>query len=226
MVAYRFRSFIQDTVRAISICFNDSYMNRNRRAFDLAIWNDNNGIPGEMIYSAENLIVEPEESVNGFRTYILPDGLMVDGIFYIGWRQRSETFLNVGFDVNTPHRGRQYFWLNGIWQQSQKDGSIMIRPLVGPPVKPTSSDDVPFPEERPRIRIWPNPATDHINIENDDISLPQPAYISIIDLQGRELLNAPFNELLDISSLRPGIYTVIIKNKAGRSGYFRLIKRP
>lgn len=226
MAAYRFRSFIQDTVRAINICFNDSYMNRNRRAFDLAIWNDNNGIPGEMIYSVENLIVEPEESVNGFRTYILPDGIMVDGIFYIGWRQRSETFLNVGFDVNTPHRGRQYFWLNGIWQQSQKEGSIMIRPVVGPPVKTTSSDDIPFPEDRTVVRIWPNPASDYINIDYDDISLPQPSGISVIDLQGRELLNEPYQERLNISSLRPGIYTVIIKSRSGRSGYFRLIKRP
>ncbi|MDX9812854.1 MAG: hypothetical protein RBU28_10725, partial [Bacteroidales bacterium] len=40
MVACRFESFLQDTVRAVSICFNDSYLNSNRRLFDIVIWDD------------------------------------------------------------------------------------------------------------------------------------------------------------------------------------------
>ena len=43
MFAYRFRSFIEDTLRAINICFNDSYTDANKRAFDLMVWDDNNG---------------------------------------------------------------------------------------------------------------------------------------------------------------------------------------
>ena len=66
MVAYRYKSFIKDTIRAVQICFNDSYLNSNRRAFDLMIWNDNNGTPGETIYSLQDLIVEQGESLNGF----------------------------------------------------------------------------------------------------------------------------------------------------------------
>ncbi len=58
MMAYRYKSFIQDTLRAISICFNDSYMNANKRAFDIMVWKDNNGIPGDVIYSVEEVMVE------------------------------------------------------------------------------------------------------------------------------------------------------------------------
>ena len=43
MVAYRFQSFQQDTLRAIRICFNDSYLEANKRAFDLMVWDDDNG---------------------------------------------------------------------------------------------------------------------------------------------------------------------------------------
>lgn len=222
MVAYRFKSYLQDTIRAIRICFNDSYLNSNQRAFDMMIWDDNNGLPGNVIYSAENMLVETGDVLNGFHTYILPDGVMVNGVFYAGWRQRSETFLNAGFDVNTPNRGRQYYWLNGTWLQSQKDGSIMIRPVVGAPIKTTSSDDVNPPESK-NYKIWPNPASDQINLNFSELALSRSAYVSIIDLQGRELMRVPYSERIDISRIRPGIYTLITISEGRRTGYIRLV---
>jgi hypothetical protein len=223
MAAYRFKSYLQDTIRAISICFNDSYLNSNQRAFDLMIWDDNNGLPGNIIYSVENVLVEPGDEINGFHTYVLPDGVAVNGEFYAGWKQRSETFLNAGFDVNTPHRGRQLYWLNGVWLQSQKEGSIMIRPVVGAPLKTTSSDDA-NPVIAKTYRMWPNPASDYINLDCDDLALSGSAYISIIDLQGREFMRVPYSERIDISSLKPGLYTVITISGGRRTGYFRLVK--
>jgi hypothetical protein len=222
LAAYRFKSYMQDTVRAIRICFNDSYLNSNQRAFDLMIWDDNNGLPGNVIYTDENVLVEPGDEINGFHTYILPDGVMVNGVFYAGWKQRSETFLNAGFDVNTPHRGRQYYWLNGAWMQSQKEGSIMIRPVVGAPIKTTSSDGE-SPVVTKNYRMWPNPASDYINLDCSDLSVSRTACISIVDLQGRELMKVPYSERIDISRLKPGIYTVITLSDSRRTGYFRLV---
>jgi hypothetical protein len=223
MVAYRFKSYLQDTIRAISICFNDSYLNTNQRAFDLMIWDDNNGLPGNIIYSFENVLVEPGDEINGFHTYVLPDGVAVSGEFYAGWKQRSETFLNAGFDVNTPHRSRQFYWLNGVWLQSQKEGSIMIRPVVGAPLKTTSSDDA-NPVIAKTYRMWPNPASDYINLDCDDLALSGSAYVTIIDFQGKEFMKVPYSERIDISSLKPGMYTVITLSGKRRTGYFRLVK--
>ena len=224
MAAYRFKSYLQDTIRAVRICFNDSYLNSNQRAFDLMIWDDNNGLPGNIIYSAENMIVEPGDGINGFFTYVLPDGAMVNGVFYAGWKQRTETFLNAGFDVNTPHNGRQFYWLNGLWLQSQKEGSIMIRPVVGAPLKTTSSDDINPVSTTKNFRIWPNPASDYINLDCDDLLLSPSAYIMIIDLQGRELMKVPYSNRINISSLKAGLYTVITISDGRRTGYFRLVK--
>jgi hypothetical protein len=223
MVAYRFKSFIQDTLRAVHICFNDSYLNSNQRAFDLVIWDDNNDLPGNIIYSVENLIVEPGDGINGFFTYVLPDGVVVDDIFYVGWKQHSETFLNAGYDVNTPNNGRQFFWLNGSWNQTQKKGSIMIRPVVGHKLKTTSSDDTEV-IDRKSFRLWPNPASEYINLESDDLLLSHTFYITILDLYGRELMKVPYNERINISSLKPGIYTVIATSSNKRVGYIRLVK--
>ncbi len=41
---------------------------------------------------------------------------LLNDIFYVGWKQRSETFLNAGYDINTPNNGRQFYWLNGEWR--------------------------------------------------------------------------------------------------------------
>jgi hypothetical protein len=170
------------------------------------------------------MIVEPGDGINGFFTYVLPDGVMVNGVFYAGWKQRTETFLNAGFDVNTPHNGRQFYWLNGLWLQSQKEGSIMIRPVVGAPLKTTSSDDINPVSTTKNFRIWPNPASDYINLDCDDLLLSPSAYIMIIDLQGRELMKVPYSNRINISSLKAGLYTVITISDRRRTGYFRLVK--
>lgn len=224
MVAYRFKSFMRDTIRAVQICFNDSYLNSNRRAFDIMIWDDNNGLPGNAIYSLEDMIVEPEERLNGFNTYILPDGVMVDDVFYIGWKQRSETFINAGFDMNTPHRGRQFYWLNGEWIQSQKPGSIMIRPVLGPELKTTSSDDIVIPAVKSTYRLWPNPATGYITIDCKDLLLSGEVSFSFIDSNGREVLRSPYNEIIDITTLKEGFYLVVTTLNGMPRGYNKLVK--
>lgn len=223
MAAYRFRSFIKDTVRAVRICFNDSYLNSNKREFDLLIWDDNNGLPGNVIYSMEEVMVEQGDRINGFYTYILPDGVMVEGDFYVGWKQRSETFLNAGFDVNTPHQGRQLYWLNGAWNQSQKQGSIMIRPIAGDPLKTTSVDDI-VQIEKTTFRLWPNPASDYISIDCDELILSGTVYLTIIDLNGRIVMKVPYSERIDITSLARGIYMVVTTVNGKPAGFNRLVK--
>ncbi len=222
MVAYRFKSFMDDTLRAISICFNDSYLNSNARAFDLMIWDDSNGLPGNVIYSFPDVVVQPGDDINGFHTYILPDGVPVNGVFYAGWKQRTETFLNAGFDVNTQHQGRQFYWLNGIWYLSQKEGSLMIRPIVGKPIKTTSSDD-DIPAYKENNRMWPNPAREFINLECEGLVPGPSTFVSISDLQGRELMRTEYSERIDISSLKPGIYTIVVLHGKKRAAWFRLV---
>ncbi|MDO9579882.1 MAG: T9SS type A sorting domain-containing protein [Bacteroidales bacterium] len=223
MVAYRFTSFMDDTLRAIRICFNDSYLDANKRAFDLMVWDDNNGIPENVIYSLEEVMVEQADMINGFYTYKIPEEVMVNGVFYVGWRQLSETFLNAGFDINTPHAGRLLYWINGDWKVSQKEGSIMIRPVVGDPLKITSINDAYY-RNRKKIDIWPNPANDYINVNTGELQLSGLSYISVVDLSGREHIKVPYSERIDITSLHEGVYIVITTMNGIPVGYSRLIK--
>jgi hypothetical protein len=224
MVAYRFVSYMQDTIRGIRICFNDSYLNANQREFDLVVWDNNNGVPGNILYTREEVMVEPGDVVNGFYTYTIPEGVVVNDIFYIGWKQRSESFLNAGYDINTPNAGRQFYWLNGEWSVSQVTGSIMIRPVVGSPLKVTSINDITV-RNRNKIAIWPNPARDHINIDAGELKFYGSSYITISDLNGRELIKVPFSEKVDISSLHDGMYFLVISTNGIPAAYNRLIKK-
>ncbi len=224
MVAYKYTSFMQDTLRAIRICFNDSYLEANKRAFDLVVWDNNNGVPGNIIYTREEVMVEQGNTINGFYNYTIPEGVVVNGIFYIGWRQRSETFLNAGFDVNTAHAGRQFYWLNGEWRQSQVQGSIMIRPVVGAPLQVTSVNDETDNGNKNHINIWPNPATEVINIDPGEINMSGKSTITILDIYGRLLIKVPFREQIDISSLHPGVYFIVTNMNGRPVGYNRLIK--
>jgi hypothetical protein len=223
MVAYKFTSFMQDTLRAIQICFNDSYQHANQREFDLVVWDDNNGIPGNVLYTREDVIVEQGNGINGFYTYTLPEGVLVNDVFYVGWKQRSESFLNAGYDVNTPNAGKQFYWLNGEWSQSQVPGSIMIRPVVGSALIVTSVHDTPVKNKSLMI-IWPNPASDYINIDPGDLQLSGSSYITITDLNGHELIKVLFNNKVDISSLKDGMYFLVININGSPVGYNRFIK--
>jgi hypothetical protein len=222
MVAYRFKSFIQDTLRAISICFNDSYLNSNLRSFDLMIWDNSDGLPGNILYSLEEVMVEQGDELNGFHTYILPSSVAVSNIFYIGWRQRSETFLNAGIDINTLHNGKQYYWINGNWNLSQITGTLMIRPVVGPSLS-TAINDITY-NHKNTLHFWPNPASESITIDPGDSQDPDLLYISIFDLQGRLMIRTHYREKIDISSLNEGLYIISASRNGIPAGYSRLVK--
>jgi hypothetical protein len=223
MFAYRFKSYIPDTLRAIKICFNDSYQDANKRAFDLMVWDDDNGMPGNVLYMLEEVMVEQGELINGFYTYKIPDKVPVNDIFYVGWRQRSESFLNAGLDVNTEQAGKQVYWLNGDWQESQVQGSVMIRPVVGDALRVTAVEDITY-HNKNLIIIWPNPARDYITLDAADLIISGDTYIAIMDLNGRELLKTVFSERVDISSLPAGAYIIITSLNGKSVGYSRLIK--
>jgi|WetSurMetagenome_2_1015567.scaffolds.fasta_scaffold01053_5 hypothetical protein len=224
MVACRFESYIPDTLRAIRICFNDSYLEANKRAFDLMVWDDNKGIPGNVIYSREEVMVEQENMINGSYIYNIPEGVVVNGKFYVGWKQRSETFLNAGFDINTPHSNRQLYWLNGEWLQSQMSGSLMIRPVLGDRLKITGINDIYYNKKKSQITIWPNPASDLLNISSGELQMERAAYVTFFDISGRELMKVPFRDQIDISGLHEGSYIIITSINGKPVGYNRLIK--
>jgi subtilisin family serine protease len=57
--------------------------------------------------------------------------------------------------------------------------------------------------------IWPNPATDQIQLRNKSGAIIE--RIRIIDVSGREVVTTNWTESLDISGLSPGIYSLMLQ---------------
>jgi len=222
MVAVRFRSYIPDSLRAVNICFNDSYQSANQRSFDLVVWEDDNGIPGNIIYTQEEEMVDPGIEVNGFISYTLDEPLALIGYFFVGWKQRSETFLNAGLDMNTTHNGTQLYYLNGNWNVSQVDGSLMVRPVVGKDLLTTSiKDDLDYNTD---ILIWPNPVSDILNIDLAHVPRDKKLEISVYDMRGRRMMSLNRAQNIDVSSLPQGIYYLIISSGGREFGTSKFIR--
>jgi hypothetical protein len=222
MVAYRYNLLAPDTIRAVSICFNESYMDANMTTFNLMIWDDNGGVPGNVIRTETGMVSRVGDAINGFRKYILSDPAEINGTYYVGWQQTSEKYLNAGFDLNTPNAGRQFYYLNGIWNESQTKGSVMIRPVFGPRENSTGINILKSTVGS--LKFWPNPATDVITVEKTDEDYLVSTELVISDLQGRELIRKQNTETVDVSKLQPGIYIIIKYTGSKPSGYGRLIK--
>lgn len=208
MAVYRYFTPTPDTLRAVDICFNDSYLNANQRYFELIVLSSVNQTPGDIIYSQEEAMVDPGESINGFITYRFDEPVIIDDEFFIGWRQVSSTYLNAGLDMNTPPGGRQYYYVNGEWFVSQVGGSLMIRPIVGKPLLTTGINDV-FNEAN-TLNIWPNPVSDILHIEDNNLIGRSNARINIYNSAGSIILSEQYSEAIDLSHLSGGAYILVI----------------
>ena len=211
-VAVRFRSFIPDSVRGISICFNDAYDNANQRAFDIMVWADDNGQPGAVLGSAEGPVASPGGEINGFVTWLFDRPVQVTDYFWVGWSQLSDKFLNAGLDLNTPNDGRHYFMLSGVWQASQAPGTLMMRPVMKGEGSSTSSDHGTLINDL--FTLYPNPTPGEVTLLPSE-KAPDDFVIDVISSAGARVLTLDNSGRYDLSRLAAGTYFLLVKSREG-----------
>jgi hypothetical protein len=220
-VALRYNSYKADYLVGVYIYFNRTFEDANEKYFKIAIWNDNNGKPGNIIY--EQIGVKPvfTDSLNRFTLYKLNEQVMLPaGIFYIGWIQTTTDMLNVGFDLNRVNNSKLFYNLSGSWINSSFKGSLMIRPVFGELTENPTSDPL-IPKER-SIKIYPNPANDMIMVEIPNSNAD--TYISVFSLLGQQVLVKKYdNQAINISHLQSGTYLVRIVSDSKVIGTHKLI---
>ncbi len=213
-VAYQFRAYMPDSLRAVNIFFNRSYDDENDVPFHLTVWDSDNGVPGNILYSKENLKPEWEDSLNTFISYKLDDPVPVDGFFFVGWQQTSEVFLNVGFDKNRIKNNKLFYRMMGEWYMSTFPGALMIRPVVGSSLVTAIVNQ----HENLVYGIYPNPVSDVLRIDYGDFSSVQELEIRIYDSWGRILgqWNSTTDQI-DVSSYSPGLYIFELRDREKRT---------
>jgi hypothetical protein len=205
-LAYQFKSFRKDTLRAVRMYFNRTLDNISQNYFLLTVWDYDSELnqPGELIYSMQGYKPEYPDELNKFITYAFDTILVVSDIFYVGWRQTTNDLLNVGFDRNTNSKSKLFYNLGQEWFNTSFEGSLMVRPVLGKVLTWPASVS---PSLEYDIRIYPNPASDHIRIELPPFLENQPFTVSIYTLQGRLVYQQQCREqIVAVDHFLPGLY--------------------
>ncbi|MFW5821010.1 MAG: T9SS type A sorting domain-containing protein, partial [Bacteroidota bacterium] len=205
-VAIAFNSYIADSLRAVDIYFNQVRDSLNLNYyFYLEVWDDNNGIPGNLIYS--QLGIKPSYSpLNKMVRYELDSAISVKkGVFYIGWKKTVDRMLNIGLDLNRNNSSNNFYTIGGEWLQSEIPGSVMLRPVLSK--KPLKTDIQYESVNYDLLKIYPNPANNYIQAElpGNTSSLIE---ITIFDPGGRMVLRKDIysGEKIFTDALDDGIY--------------------
>ncbi len=209
-LAYRFSLNTLDTLRAIQMYFNRTQNNANEEFFTIMVWKDNNGIPGDEIYSQQGERVKYSNSLSNFYTYMLDEPLVVNGIFYIGWKTTTNANLNLGYDRNRDSRENIFTNTLGFWEQSVYSGALLMRPLLGKEFDILGIDEPPGAS--PGFTLYPNPMNGQtLRIDLGGILVHAPRerlMLSIYNIVGQKVYDSPYQEEITLQGLERGVYIV------------------
>ncbi len=205
-VALKYYAFKEDEIGGVDILFNQLYDSVNLGYyFKLIVWEDNEGIPGNIIWEDENDHTPAyTNTFPGFIRFHFTQPVVVDGTFYVGWRQYNEFMLMAGLDRNNkPSQDVLFYNYRGIWETSLAPGILMLRPFL---YDETTGEESPGTITEP-LHIYPNPAADQvfIHIPGED---PAVEYmLDLYDAAGRMVdRRAMLKGQMDVSHLPAGIY--------------------
>lgn len=223
-LAIKYTPYEADSVIGAYIHFVPTVNNVTNKLFQLTIWKDNNGVPGDVIYEDNSLnLRQPSYGYgkNAFISYFTQDTMKVpvDGSFYIGWRQLDATALGVGLDRNTDQHDKTYYSLDGgvNWYQSEFPGSVMIRPIFSTSLDPELGVET-LTKDGPELTIYPNPSNGEFHVQSSNGIVGE---IYVYSMMGTLVLTT--NETtFDLSQQPDGMY--FVKTASDLSKMYKVVK--
>ena len=157
------------------------------------------------------------KGLNEFTRYSLDSLLIVSDTIFVGWKQTTEEFLNLGYDINNANKKNILTNITGNWipfnSSPYIEGSLMIRLICGTRQLTTSVKGISKTGEE-LINLYPNPATEYINIQFPALLNDYPLSISIYDFFGKLVyLSDEITPVINISGLKPGLYILRVSGQ-------------
>lgn len=206
-----------DTLRAVMIHFTRINEDVSNELFSFFVWKtldvNNTGVTEDTLYVIDFQRPIYIDRFNGFATFALPEPLLVDGTFYVGWQQVSETNLQIGMDIQNSARQHMYYFSNNTWFSSQILGAPMIRPLLGKQVPLTGVVEPVVSYTASNIKVYPNPTNDILYLD-----LPNQAEVTVkvFDVSGKLLLEqVQASNSINTQPLPSGMYVVQVVDQKG-----------
>lgn len=211
-LAYKFSLSMPDTLRGVQMYFNRTQDNANEIFFNLKVWRDNNGQPGELIYTSPSTKPQWADGLYKFYPYMFDEPLVVSGTFYVGWQQQAQGSMNIGFDANNDNSTKIFYQNEQTWYNSIFPGSLLIRPIIGQDMILSTAEKQPS-NEIGKLSIYPNPSTGILHIDQSEIKFDPSAELYIYNVYGSLVHNQQgISNTIDISKQPPGMYFVKVKN--------------
>ena len=208
--AVRFDMTDYDTIQGVQLLFNHTLNDANNKYFDIVVWKDENGKPGEEVYRLSSQRPQWQEQIYRFSYYKFDKTVALAGAFYVGIEQRSDDLINIGLDTSNDNIQYNFINTNGSWQPSSKHGSLMIRPVVG------TSYFIGVEENGPStgseaITLYPNPVQNTLHLEGNIDG----GQVSIYDLTGRRVYQGEYQTEIPVDQLNDGMYFLNITTREG-----------
>ena len=205
--AVKFELNEPDTIQGVQILFNHTLNDANNQYFDIVVWRDNNGKPGDEVYRLTSRKPIWDDQIYKFAYYKFGRRVRLNGVFYIGIVQQGSGLLNVGFDSSSDNSQNNYINVTGSWQQSGKHGAIMMRPVVGARYY-IGIDEI---EDFNNMTVYPNPASNTLHITG----VSNGTSIIVYDITGRQVMTSSFANEINISHLHNGLYLLSVTTDEG-----------
>jgi hypothetical protein len=203
-LAIQYTPYESDSLLGIMTNFVESATDVSNKLFLLTIWDDNNGVPGSILYQDDIFFPRTplySNELNQFHTYFFHNDqkVKVDGTFYVGWKQFDAERLNIGFDKNNINSSKNFYSLDGgaSWTASQIPGTVMIRPLFSTEM----NAELGFKENREesdKIILFPNPTSGLITVLGT-------SGVAVFDVQGQKIMETK-DPVIDLSGSPAGLY--------------------
>ena len=201
-----------DTLCGVYLLFNRTHKDANYDFFDIVVWNNNNGKPGNEFYRLKNQRpIWDDENIYEFAYYPFDEILKVNGTIYVGIMQHEKESINIGFDTSDDNSQYNFYDVGYGWENSSMKGSLMIRPALGGDMAFVKEEDA---KQNSRLGLYPNPSKNTINI--GELEAETCEEIMIFDMTGRLMKHFSNDVNLDVSDLPTGLYMMRVVTEEGK----------
>ncbi|HET8860126.1 T9SS type A sorting domain-containing protein [Marivirga sp.] len=181
--------------------------NSSTQNITFLVWNELT-VDTDDIIGAQNVLINESAGINEFQRFSLDRPVLLNGEFFIGYREENDEPVSIGFDKNTNSATNLFYNQSGAWEPNTiLEGSVMIRPVFDESRVTVSNKKAVNTEWD--IRAFPNPNQGILKLSDswDEII--------IYNLQGQQKLqfdNHTEQNEIDINILNNGLYLVKIRN--------------
>ncbi|MCC5917573.1 MAG: T9SS type A sorting domain-containing protein [Cryomorphaceae bacterium] len=194
-----------DSLKGMYIYFQPADVDPRTNAFQIVVYENNAGIPGNVLFESDSLYVPRFSEHNQFIPFSLDKAFfMPSGTYFIGTKQRDAAKLNIGFDINNHSTTTLVYGDGSNWFPTIFDGTLMIRPYFRTEAPEISVDKHKKPSA---WTVYPNPTSDVIRVKGSYEKL----HYQIRDLLGRVVAEGTAGPSDDISlqHLPSGMYLMM-----------------